>query len=302
MKTVRSICTAVALAAATIGGGYVGSSVYTQNYEEAQALSRRQQLNNILGATQEVVVFGNYHIEEIHPATGPREFYKEIRSGGSAVAVHRDEEGRVYFLTSHHVVQNEKDFVQTRMIQVAPFIVVPATRKHTLLEEKFGIKEYETEDDIGMETLELLAVSEPTLPTDFESSMNYQDLALLRTKDPTPYSFWKGPWAEKLYTGDDLVSAGYTKEWDKHLIDGILRSVNDPTIPDTIHPTTLPIMRGYSGGGVYRRNSSGDYEFAGLNVAIMGHPNMGGITPVHHIRQFLKSAGYEHIIRGDSRE
>ena len=225
-KTLQSIVAAVGLTAASMGGSYYGMGMYVAHHEESLARHRRVQLDNILGATQPIIAQAKYHFEEVHPVLGPREYDDERNSMGSAIAIHRDEEGRVYFLTSHHVVQKEDEINQSGLMQVGPFMIAPITRKGILQESNYGINE-SVEDNIVMDELELLATSEATLPTTFEMSINYQDLALLRTPGPSDYEVWEGPWAENLESGDRLYSAGFPGDWGKHIIDCVLRSASD---------------------------------------------------------------------------
>ena len=270
------------LLVASVAGGYYGAELRVARHEEQREQGRRQQLEDILACSYKVDVTSTYKYKYVNPLTGNNvEELHDEESFGTATAIASDAQG-TYLLTSHHVVADaaEKD----EAVLVAPFLFARA--KAYLKKTTIRV----TGDDANQEPATVVTISEKNLPDTFDAFIEYPDLALIRTAHHHPS--WGGRFAQDVHPGDQLYSVGIAGgDWYKHLITGIVRSTTDTTHPNTITPTTLPLMGGNSGGGVwkvYNGPEGPELAFVGVNRATFKGPELSAISSLDAVKTFLE--------------
>lgn len=284
----------VALGLASVYTGYQGADYRIREHAVQVEDAWEDGLESILDCSYPLVNITNYNYKVQNPQTGDIEEEAHERTGyGSMVGLFRDEQGRTYFLTSHHNVYAPQKKKEVQHLQVMPFMVVPVEREAEKISQDLGLLLWEDEDNMRYEELEVVATSENFIPDESDYFIHYPDIAILRTKDPSNYNVWNGDLADEVEAGDELLSVGYMgDDYGKHLIEGIVRSADETNFADVLIPTTLPINQGNSGGGVWKVNyDSGvpKLELFGLNRLYFRKNGMSGVTSPKHIKMFLDS-------------
>jgi len=146
-------------------------------------------------------------------------------------------------------------------------------------------------------------VLEKTYPAKFVAKAFKADAALLELKD-------KGTWFDglariapadtQLFQGEAIIAAGYPKALELTVTTGLLGPLVETNELDgelrEYYRGTPNLAGGSSGGGLYHKNASGDWELIGISCATFPTAFfMSLFLPIENIHAFLRTAAPEVV-------
>lgn len=193
----------------------------------------------------------------------------EIEKGTGSGTVIRSDETGTFIITNHHVAGDEGGTVHVRFWLLN-------SRSETVLSVMRDAKVVAADDKRDLALLRLV-----------DSEFRAEAVASL------------APEGVELAPGEDVWVAGSPIGLRAYITHGLLSLAAEKQVM-----TSAPVIYGNSGGGVYHRTASGDYEYIGTVQAIYGLPDMMGMVshPITAInvaisnqvlRAFLKDAGFD---------
>ena len=121
------------------------------------------------------------------------------------------------------------------------------------------------------------------------------DLGWIKLRDSTTlFKSVKVADTRKVDVGDDVYAIGFPKAAVKAITRGMISQITDlsrltkKTSPDPVYLTSVPIVGGNSGGGLFQK-VNGKFELIGVaSRGMMGFEHVSIFIPLDKVREFLK--------------